>query len=385
MSKTPKIKPLTKDQTLLLKNKYYKEKNYFGRDKLFNLIKHEPGHPTKEQVGEWLKIQQVHQLHLKQKKSSTLKPVVLKKPNSLYEMDIVDMGEDADENRYILTMVDVFSRYAYAQPIKTKTDDDVLKAFKKNLTNVKQITRLQTDNGSEFINSKMQNFLKTNNIKHVLTIPGKPQSNGIIERFNGTLKSMIQKDITASLDKKWSNNLQTYINNYNNSYHDTIKMTPVEATIKTSEALKNVENNAQKYTGRKYDDIKVGDKVRKKIFKGKLEKHSKINWSHELYVIEKVLHPKKPYNSTTYKIVDDKHSYARNDIQLIKDVKKPPKEIREVPEEEYEVEEILEKKKVDGRVRYLVKWRGWEEPTWDNYNNIKDTIAYSSFLKKKQK
>jgi len=388
MSKTPKIKPLTKEQTILLRKKYYQEKNYFGRDKLYNLIKFEPGHPTKEQVGEWLKTQEIHQLHLKQKRSTTLKPIVLKKPDSLYEIDVVDMGEYADgDNRYILTMIDVFSRFAYAAIMKNKDEKSVLKAFKSIVKEVPQITRLQSDNGSEFTNATFKNYLKAEDIKQNLTVPGKPQTNGVIERFNGTLKGMIQKDFSATLNKEWSSKLQTLVDNYNNSFHDTIKMSPTEARINTSKAFENVKTKAEKHVGRKYLDIVVGDQVRLKIFKGKLEKHSTKNWSMDLYTIDKIVQPKQPYNSTTYRIKGDPHVYSRNDIQLIKAVKKPPKDVRELKEDEYEIESILQKKKRYGKIEFLVKWRGYEDPqdlTWESFDNIKSTAAYATFLKKSQ-
>lgn len=385
MSKSPKIKPLTKQQTTYLKKKYYTEKNFFGRDKLFNLIKHEPGHPTKEQVGEWLKTQQVHQLHLKQKRSTILKPVVLKKPNSLYEIDVVDMGEHADGNkRYILTMLDVFSRFAYAEVMEDKTEESILQAFKKMLETVPQITRLQSDNGGEFINATFKDFLKSKNITQDLTVPGKPQSNGIIERFNGTLKSMIQKEISTTLNHNWSSKLHILVTNYNTSYHDTLKMSPVEARLNTKTAFDNVEKKALKHTGRNHSDIKVGDKVRIKKFKGKLEKHSTINWSMDLFEVAKVIQPRKAYNSTTYRLKDDTHSYTRNDLQLITEVIKPPKKEREIKEGLYEIESIVKKeKREDGRMYYLVKWRGYDESydTWEKFANIRSTSAYGTFLK----
>jgi hypothetical protein len=386
MSKTVKTKALTTQQKNLLKQKYYNEKNYFGRDKLFNLLKNEPNAPTKQQVGDWLKTQQVHQLHLKQKKSTVIKPVIVKTPSSLYEIDLIDMGDDQDEKaRYILTLIDVFSRFAYAQLLKKKDAKSVLQAFKVILKDIDKITVLQSDNGSEFIDANFKKFLAQKKIKHILTIPGKPQSNGVIERFNGTLKSMLHKDITATLNNEWSDNLQTYIDNYNNSYHETIKMTPVEAKINTGDALKNVQLQATKHTGRKYQDIKVGDLVRKKIFKGKLEKHSKRNWTNDTYKIFKIVQPQKPYNSTKYYLEDDNKPYSRNDIQLVKEIKLPPKSIREIPDQEYEVEKILDKKMENRRVKYLVRWRGYDNPTWESYANVKDTMAYNDYLKKHKK
>jgi transposase InsO family protein len=73
------------------------------------------------------------------------------------------------------------------------------------------------------VNEKFQNFLKTNNIKHVISIFERLQSNGIIEKFNGTLKDYIQKDIFATEKNEWPKYFDTYLNNYNNSYHSVIK------------------------------------------------------------------------------------------------------------------------------------------------------------------
>jgi IS30 family transposase len=94
----------------------------------------------------------------------------LKNPNSLFEIDVVDMGQEADSNnRYILTMVDVFSRYIYAQIMPKKTDEAILKAFKKMLKDIQLITRLQSDDGREF--SSFKQFCCNQNIKQVFTIP----------------------------------------------------------------------------------------------------------------------------------------------------------------------------------------------------------------------
>ena len=79
------------------------------------------------------------------------------------------------------------SRFVYSQAMKNKTDVEALKAFKKIYTQSK-IRAIRSDNGSEFINKKFVDFLKKNNIKQILSEAGKPQSNGMIERANATIK-----------------------------------------------------------------------------------------------------------------------------------------------------------------------------------------------------
>ena len=98
------------------------------------------------------------------------------------------------------------SRYFYSVAMKNKTHTEALKAFKKMYKQSK-VRAIRSDNGSEFINKKFVDFLKENNIKQVLSEAGKPQSNGMIERANATIKELIQKSIELDENFDWVKNL----------------------------------------------------------------------------------------------------------------------------------------------------------------------------------
>jgi len=117
------------------------------------------------------------------------------------------------------------SRYVYSVPMKNKTDTEVLKAFKKIYTQ-SQVRAIRSDNGSEFISDKFKNFLKENNIKQILSEPSKPQSNGMIERANATIKELIQKSVELNQSFDWVKHLQKLISNINNSQHRITGFTP---------------------------------------------------------------------------------------------------------------------------------------------------------------
>ena len=117
------------------------------------------------------------------------------------------------------------SRYVYSVPMKNKTDTEVLKAFKKIYTQ-SQVRAIRSDNGSEFISDKFKNFLKENNIKQILSEPSKPQSNGMIERANATIKELIQKSVELNQSFDWVKHLQKLISNINNSQHRITGCTP---------------------------------------------------------------------------------------------------------------------------------------------------------------
>jgi len=109
----------------------------------------------------------------------------------LIHMDLIGPLPDSTYgNKYLLTILDDFSRYGWTLFIKNKSD--TFSEFYNWFTNVKnryntRIKYIRTDNGTEFVNSKFKNFCSSYGIKHQLTIPYNPQQNGRAERFNGTL------------------------------------------------------------------------------------------------------------------------------------------------------------------------------------------------------
>lgn len=316
---------LTPYQKAMMEHIYYDQKNFFGRDKLYDLVKDNPNHPSKKQVMAWLKDQETYQLHLRPKRSTTIRPIVLNKPDTLYQMDLIDMGiKNMDRAyRYILVLVDAFSKKAYTKPLITKTAESIFKAFRELYDeNRLDFRTLMTDNGSEF-KGKLELFLKNNDIKHITGIAGRPQSQGIVERLNGTIKNLIYKNQTATDTKGWKNVLDQLIDNYNNSVHRSTGERP--DMIDNPTTIENVATNLRKRVRKSPnvndpDDIFVGDKVRIKIFKNPLEKASTQNWSKAIYKVERVIRSAKPYVRLRYKIADStgeivKNNYVRNDLQ----------------------------------------------------------------------
>ena len=88
----------------------------------------------------------------------------------------------------MLNALDMSSRFLYRVALKNKTDKEVLDGFRK-IFNKSKIKAIRSDNGSEFINKKFKEYLEKNDIKQILGEAGKPQSNGMIERANGSINS----------------------------------------------------------------------------------------------------------------------------------------------------------------------------------------------------
>ena len=110
-------------------------------------------------------------------------------------MDLVNMEKfQVRGYKYLLNAIDMSSRFLYSVALKNKTDTEVLNGFKK-IYNISKIKAVRSDNGSEFINKKFTDYLEKNGIKQTFSEASKPQSNGMIERANATIKELIHKSL----------------------------------------------------------------------------------------------------------------------------------------------------------------------------------------------
>lgn len=98
--------------------------------------------------------------------------------------------DSLQQSRYFVTFIDDFSRKVVVFCIKKKSMVmDVFKDFKARAENEtgQKIIVLRTDNGKEFCNETMDNFLRSAGITHQTTAPYTPEQNGVAERMNRTL------------------------------------------------------------------------------------------------------------------------------------------------------------------------------------------------------
>lgn len=224
--------------------------------------------------------------------------------NYLWQADLVCLQKYKRQNsfyQYILTVIDTFSRKAYAEPVKFKTGKDVTEAFKTILTRAKtKCSRLQIDNGTEFYNKTFKNFLQENNIT-MFSVHSELKA-CVIERFNRTLMMRLQKHFDISKRFRYVDVLQDVIKSYNNSLHRTIGKTPnqVNKYNEMDTWIKINKDLWEKKLPKNRDDIKVNDFVRIRESKSQFNKGYAANFSGKIYKVQSV------QNTTpvTYKLFD---------------------------------------------------------------------------------
>jgi hypothetical protein len=254
------------------------------------------------------------------------------------------MGEYASDNngyRYLLTVIDTFSKFAWALPVKTKSGVEITKTMNQILIKHSP-THLQTDNGKEFYNFNFQNLMKRYNINYYSTYTSLKAS--IVERFNRTLKGWMWKQFSLNGNYKWIDNIQDLVNKYNSTIHRTIKMRPRDVNFTNEKTLLNtVYNKIKTFPLPKF---KIGEKVRISKHKYLFEKGYTPNWTTEIFVIKNI----KNTNPVTYILKDYQNETIQGcfyEYELLK-TKQP---------NIYLIQKILKQK---GNKVY-VKWLGFSD------------------------
>lgn len=314
-----------------------------GRDSFYSKVREKYANITKEFTFDFLKKQTNYQLHLIQPREKTLKPVAYKGINKLWQIDLIDMKKfRSPQNRnkkWILTVIDVFSKYAWAVAMPNKKSYTTRQALEKILDNGYDMTKdyptmIQSDNGKEFINADFKYLFKVFGITHYRTPSHLPQAQGIIERFNKTLKSLIFSNMTANSNRKYVDDLPILVRNYNNSIHSTIRDKPINIhkknrkSVKQVKLLENIKENWIKKT-HTYPEIKIGDSVRVHILTKSAERQNAIfskkylpQWSREIYKVNYILAAESNKVKPTYQLLDSKgkfihKTFYRHDLQLV--------------------------------------------------------------------
>ena len=124
-------------------------------------------------------------------------------------------------------IIDVFSKYSWAVPLKTKTGPEVTKAFQNLWKPQTPPQKLWMDKGKEFYNRPMKDLLDKNNVQLYWT--ENEEKSSVVEIWNRTIKQVMWKYFTANNTMNYINVLPQIVNKYNNTYYRSVKCTPTFA------------------------------------------------------------------------------------------------------------------------------------------------------------
>lgn len=303
----------------------------------------------------------VNEIHKNARVNFLRRNVVMKDIDDLWQADLIDMQSVSQKNKkynYIFTIIDTFSKYGWAFPLKNKSQDFICDTFKTLLDKGRIPKNLQTDNGTEFYNNKFKKLMKVYNINHYSTFSIKKAS--IVERFIRTLKSNLYKAFSLKGNYIWiDNTLDDIIYKYNHTLHRTIHEIPAKVNNNNKKSILKRYNDMKLVNkGTPTSNFKVGDFVRISKYKGTFEKGYTPNWSTEIFKIHKIQNT-IPITYLIRDTIRGQPILGAFYVQELQKTKHP---------DVYLIEKVLRRK---GNM-ILVKWLGLpsEENSWIHKSNI---------------
>ena len=173
------------------------------------------------------------ELHKPLKRNFTRRRVIANHIDEIWCSDLVEMQQFSKWNkgyRYLLMVLDVFSKYGWIIPLKDKKGETVMNAFKIILKEGRKPHYLWTDKGKEYYNKHVKELLDKNKI--TLYSTENEEKSSVCERWNRTIKSKMWKQFTVQGNTMYLDMLPKILKQYNNTKHSSIKMTPIEASKK---------------------------------------------------------------------------------------------------------------------------------------------------------
>ncbi|XP_071123129.1 uncharacterized protein [Mytilus edulis] len=361
-----------------LLSKYYYDvggpASYASAEKLYHIVNAEGKKVGRYKIRRWLNSQDNYSLQKTPRRSFKRIRVYTTGMNNLWDADLMDLKQFSKENenfKYVLVVVDCFSRYLWLQPLKNKTGDEVTSAFKKIFTEAKP-EKIRTDKGQEFLAKKTQSLFKSNGVRH-FSAQNELHAN-YAERVLQTIKNKIFRFFTKNRTHRYINNLQNFAKSYNGTPHRSLQnIAPKDVNSvnesdiwgkmylsKTEKKPKEIKVQTNKKKRRKKQfKYKIGSLVRLSNIAHIFDRSYSQRWTEEIF---KVVQRFRQQNIDLYRLSNIKgDEFIRGTFY--------DSELQRVEKDEnslWIIEKIIKKRKRRGKTEYLVRFQGWP-PSYDEY------------------
>jgi len=285
-----------------------------------------------------------------------------------FQMDLVEVQELSQYNdnvRYLLNVIDTFTRFAFVRPLKDKKASTVLDQFKSILIEAKEKPHMIVmDKGTEFMNQQFKTFCDNQKITLV-----NPQANihaAYIERFNRTLQTIMYKYMTEHETNRYIDVLPDLVKSYNNRKHRMINMSPNDAenNPETHITLNLAQAKRDSLQKQKQPQYKVGSYVRIAKQKGKFSRSYHEQTAQEIFKIYKIdLSKKIPlYHIETY----NGNEQIKGGFYEF--------ELTPVTTDIFRIEKVIKRRTIRGVRQLFVKWKGFNDTynSWINETDVEE-------------
>ena len=278
-----------------------------------------------------------------------------------FDADLADLQNLSDTNnytKYLLVVIDVFSRFVWVEPLRNKKPTSVEVAFERIFQRGRVPRRLRTDNGKEFTANVIDDYYNRKNITHFVSY-NEVKAN-YAERAIKTIKSKISRYLTHMQTGRYINVLQDLVHSYNNTVHSTLKMAPAEVNRNNETPLwwmqyRPTEKHPPPTMPFK---LKTGDNVRIPKLGNVFSREYDIRWTGEIFVI---IERFRRDNINMYKVEDRKGEPVHGTFYEPELQRVLPNTGTDDAANQWRVEKILNQRRAptDGTLQALVSFRGW--------------------------
>ena len=276
------------------------------------------------------------------------------------------MKSNNDNYKYLLFVIDVFSRFLWIQPIKNKTAKNVISALKIILSSGRKPTSIRSDKGSEFKNAEVKKFLSKEGI-HTYYSQNETKC-AVVERVIRTMKSILYRYFRHKQTYKYTDVLQEFVHDYNHRPHRSLgQIRPIavnrenanEVRLSAYMAKPRHKNETVKDVIKKENKkkrpfkFKIGDLVRITYLRHPFQRDYQQKWTEELFKIcRRYLRQGIPvYQLKDFSNEDIDGTFYQPELQ----------KVNKESDATWKIEKIMKKRKRNGVKEALVRWLGWHK------------------------
>ena len=338
--------------------------SFQGINKLYKAVKDDGVYQINySEIKDWLSTNKAYTLHKDVKKVKKRTRVMVSGIDDQFEADLAAMDKESfvkqnDGIKFLLVVIDVFSRFLWVRALKDKSASTVTKAFDDIFKDSKRLPRrLRTDRGTEFTSAETRSFFKRKRVHQIFTA-NELQAN-FAERVIKTLKNKIFRYLDTQKSLRYIDVLQDLVKSYNNTWHTGILSKPKDVNEKNEKRLwwqmywpleTFGEETRRLKNRRKTFRYNVGDFVRISLKKTALMREYNQKWTEEVFIIaSRFLRDGSVdlYRVTDYEGEQLTGTFYRNELQ----------KINQKPIEFFKVEEILGERKNGKEIK--VSYKSW--------------------------
>ena len=345
--------------------------SFQGPNKLYQSAK-SAGEPVKkEEVSDYLRTEDTYTLNRVARRRFPQNRTVVEGIDDLWDgdlADLIDLHKQNDGVKYLLVVVDAFSRYMWVKSLKTKFSKEVASAFDEIFAEGRLPNKIRTDLGKEFHNKAVRDKLSEHGV-HLIAA-----SNHAVfaERGIQTLKSKLFRYLIHENNLRYIDVLQDLVKSYNTTVHSSIGRPPATVTKQNESEVRIDEYQRRRKpkndSGHPRQEIKfkVGDKVRVSLAKEVFDREYSQRWSGEIFTVASV---KRRETIPVYKL-KDWFGEPVNGTYYTQELQKVDVTDRTI----FKVEKEEGRRLVGGREQVLIKWKYWPKKfnTWEWADQIKE-------------